>query len=192
MEKTNAIDSLKELKVEDRDTFLETLVHRFHKNIHRHKNTNWETVKDALEKNQAKLQVLFNMEQTGGEPDVVELIDTRPITFVDCSKETPLGRRNLCYDLEALNKRKQYKPLSNAITEAENIGIALLTEKEYKKLQELEDFDLRTSSWLYTPEEVRILGGALFGDKRYKRTFVYHNGAESYYGVRGFRGKVEL
>lgn len=192
MKKTNTLESLIELKKEDRDAFLETLKQRFEKNKNRHPNTNWKEVEMVLEKSLSTLQVLHNMEQSGGEPDVIEFTHTDKTTFVDCSKETPLGRRNLCYDLEALEKRKQYKPLSDALTEAARIGITLLTEEEYRQLQEKQDFDLRTSSWLLTPSAIRKLGGALFGDKRYNRTFVYHNGAESYYGVRGFRGKVEL
>lgn len=192
MKQTNTLESLKELKTEERGLFLDTLKVRFENNKYRHPNTNWSEVEVALEKSLTTLQVLYNMEQTGGEPDVIEFTHTNKTTFVDCSKETPLGRRNLCYDLEALEKRKQYKPLSDALTEADKIGITLLTEEEYRQLQEKQDVDLRTSSWLLSPSSIRNLGGALFGDKRYKRTFIYHNGAESYYGVRGFRGKVEL
>ncbi|MCR3905775.1 MAG: DUF4256 domain-containing protein [Tenericutes bacterium] len=173
--------------------FLELLKNRFTKNMHRHHDIRWENIHHKLKDNQSLLLSLFKMEETGGEPDVVGYNkDTNQCLFMDCSKETPSGRRSICYDREALNSRKTYKPNDTAIDMAKKIGIELLSEKEYRELQKLESFDLKTSSWILTPSEVRKLGGALFCDRRYDQVFVYHNGAESYYASRGFRGILKV
>ena len=164
---------------------------RFYENTNRHIGIKWN---DALKRlNEKALSSLKYMEETGGEPDVI-LYDEKNNCYLycDCSKESPIHRRNLCYDNEALNKRKTNKPVSSAMFEAEKNNIKLLTEEEYKYLQTLEDFDLKSSSWLLTENETRLLGGAIFGDKRYNRTFIYHNGAESYYSNRGFRGILKI
>lgn len=161
---------------------------RFNENMHRHANSNWNTIFEKL--NNDILFSLKYMEETGGEPDVI--IYQNSYWYCDCSKESPLSRRNLCYDNEALDKRKNNKPMSSALSEATKNNIRLLSEIEYKYLQSLEDFDLKSSNWLLTENEVRLLGGAIFGDKRYGRTFIYHNSAESYYSSRGFRGIVKI
>lgn len=172
---------------------LETLETRFAKNMKRHKGIDWEDVRAKLEANPEKLRALAEMERTGGEPDVVAY-DKRAgeYVFYDCAAETPAGRRSLCYDREALDSRKEHKPEDSAVDVAAAIGIELLTEDEYRELQKLGEFDLKTSSWLHTPEEIRKLGGAIFGDRRYDRVFVYHNGASSYYAARGFRGSLRV
>jgi len=166
---------------------LQTLKARFEKNMQRHEGLAWEKIQSKLKEKPDKLNVLFSMEETGGEPDVVNL-ETDKICFVDCSKESPKGRRSLCYDKASWESRKKFKPENNAADIAKEIGIELLTEEQYSKLQTLGEFDNTTSSWLKTPDAVRKLGGAIFGDYRFGRVFIYHNGAESYYAARGFRG----
>lgn len=166
---------------------------RFEKNMHRHKSLNWADIEDQLQQKPEKLWSLNQMEDTGGEPDVVSLDSkSSEIIFYDCVVETPKGRRSLCYDRAALDARKEHKPQNNAVEVAEAIGIELLTEEEYRQLQSIEQFDLKTSSWVKTPEEVRKLGGAIFCDSRYGRVFTYHNGAQSYYATRGFRGRLKI
>jgi hypothetical protein len=166
---------------------------RFEKNQKRHKGMEWENVEKKLLQNASALRSINEMENTGGEPDVVVLDKNQiDILYIDCSKETPKGRRSICYDAEALNSRKEHKPAHSAIGMAKEMGITLLTEEQYFQLQKIEAFDTKTSSWLQTPASIRKLGGAIFGDCRYERVFIYHNGAESYYGVRGFRGMVIL
>lgn len=172
---------------------LEILKMRFEKNMHRHKDLNWSDIEDRLQQKPEKLFSLNQMEDTGGEPDVVSLDSkSSEIIFYDCVVETPKGRRSLCYDRAALDARKEHKPENNAVEVAEAIGIELLTEEEYRQLQFVEHFDLKTSSWVKTPEEVRKLGGAIFCDSRYGRVFTYHNGAQSYYATRGFRGRLKI
>jgi hypothetical protein len=180
-----------DLSAEQRAELLHTLDKRFQKNMSRHKGIEWAKVKQRLEDDAAKLWSLNEMERTGGEPDVVSHNKrTGEFVFFDCSEETPKGRRSVCYDREGLESRKEHKPANNAVDMAATMGIELLTEEQYRLLQELGDFDLKTSSWLKTPLEIRKLGGAIFGDRRYGRVFVYHNGAQSYYAVRGFRGAL--
>lgn len=175
------------------ETFLSLLEIRFAENPKRHKGIEWAKVKERLEANPHKLWSLNEMERTGGEPDVVDYDkNTGVIIFYDCSPESPKGRRSLCYDREALETRKEHKPVSSAVEMANEMGIELLTEEDYRHLQESGPFDTRTSSWLKTPEKIRSLGGALFGDYRYGQVFVYHNGAESYYAARGFRGLLRI
>lgn len=170
---------------------LNILQTRFEKNPNRHKGIKWADVQKRLEANPAKLWSLDQMEETQGEPDVIAYDKkTDAYIFCDCAAETPKGRRSLCYDTEALESRKEHKPKNSALAMANEMGIEVLTEEEYFELQKLGNFDLKTSSWLKTPKEVRELGGAIFGDRRFGRVFIYHNGAESYYGVRGFRGKL--
>lgn len=172
---------------------LNTLKKRFEKNADRHKGIAWEKVQARLEAHPAKLWSLGEMEASGGEPDVVGYDKkTGEYIFYDCSEETPRGRRSLCYDREALYSRKEHKPKSSALDMAEAMGIELLTEEEYRALQELGGFDLKTSSWIKTPASIRKLKGALFCDRRYDTVFVYHNGAESYYAARGFRGSLRV
>lgn len=181
------------LSSEELSNLTSTLHKRFEKNMHRHSNHKWEIVLEKILQNPSVINTLFKMEASEGEPDVVDLDqDVNVIIFCDCSPESPKGRRSLCYDLEALNSRKEHKPKSDAFSEAKEIGIQLLDENQYFQLQSLDKFDLKTSSWLLTPPELRKLGGALFGDRRYDRTFIYHNGAESYYGARGFRGWIKI
>lgn len=161
--------------------------------MNRHKDLKWDNVREKLEAHPEKFWTLNEMEQTDGEPDVVEHDkQTDEYIFYDCSVESPKGRRSLCYDRDALESRKKHKPKNSAMDVAADIGIKLLTEEEYRKLQELGEFDTKTSSWLKTPDEVRELGGAIFGDFRFGRVFIYHNGAESYYGARGFRGSLRV
>ncbi len=175
-----------------KETILKTLQTRFEKNTHLHPKTKWEDVQKALEKNPEKLLTVFQMEESEGEPDVMEFENEKGIVFVDCSAESPKGRRSFCYDHQALEKRKEHKPKDSAINFAEKIGVELLSENEYRQLQKMGSFDLKTSSWIQTPENIRKLGGALFCDRRYDTVFVYHNGAESYYAARGFRAKVKI
>jgi len=176
-----------------REELLGVLKARFEKNPNRHRDIPWADVQARLEAAPDKLRSLEGMEKTGGEPDVVGFDPkTGQYLFVDCSAETPAGRRNLCYDRDALNSRKEHKPENSAVDLAAALGIDLLTEDQYRRLQELGTFDTKTSSWLKTPDAVRKLGGAIFGDYRYGRVFVYHNGAPSYYGVRGFRGVLAV
>jgi hypothetical protein len=181
------------MKAAERDVLLGQLKTRFEKHTPRHRGVAWTQVLAAIERKPAALESLRAMESTGGEPDVVVLdrkADT--ITFCDCAPETPAGRRSLCYDRAALDARKEHKPSGSAVEQAATMGIELLTEDQYRQLQELGEFDLKTSSWLATPSGVRALGGALFGDRRYGRVFIYHNGVQSYYAARGFRGLLRV
>ncbi|MEA3147253.1 MAG: hypothetical protein QOI53_2795 [Verrucomicrobiota bacterium] len=184
---------MKELSRKDRKELLDTLKTRFQKNIDRHKDLEWAKVQAKLDANREKSWSLKEMERTGGEPDVVGHDKrTDEYIFYDCSPESPKGRRSFCYDRAALESRKEHKPEDNAIDMAAAIGIELLTEKQYRELQTLGSFDLKTSSWVKTPADIRKLGGALFCDRRYNAVFVYHNGAESYYAARGFRGSLRV
>ncbi|MCF8284417.1 MAG: DUF4256 domain-containing protein [Sphingobacteriales bacterium] len=181
----------KSLSKAQKETLLEILNSRFEKNMNRHKGIEWKSVLTKLEVNADKLWSLNEMENTGGEPDVISFDKKSGIyTFVDCAAESPKGRRSICYDQEALNARKEYKPANSAINMAAEMGVEVLTEDEYKALQQLGKFDSKTSSWLKTPANIRKLGGAIFADYRFETIFVYHNGAESYYGGRAFRGKL--
>jgi hypothetical protein len=181
----------KELSPEQREELLRALKARFEKNMNRHEGLEWAKVQAKLEANTAKLWSLNEMERTGGEPDVVgQDLKTGEYVFYDCSAESPKGRRSVCYDREALESRKEHKPKDNAIDMAAAMGIELLTEEQYRELQKLGNFDLKTSSWVKTPADIRKLGGAIFCDRRYDTVFVYHNGAESYYAARGFRGSL--
>ena len=169
--------------------FLEMLQDRFEKNVGRHSGLDWSNIKRKLEKKPEKLGLLQEMERTGGEPDVIGIdAKTGQYIFCDCSPESPVGRRNLCYDREAQESRKEARPDDNAVDVAGRMGIEILTEEQYMRLQKIGNFDTKTSSWLRTPEEIRERGGAIFGDRRFGRVFVYHNGASSYYSARGFRG----
>ena len=182
-----------ELSPEQSDELLSTLKTRFGKNLNRHKGLDWDSVQTKLKANAEKLWSLSDMERTGGEPDVVGYDQTTgEYIFYDCSAETPKGRRSLCYDREALNSRKENKPQTSALDMAADMGIEILTEEQYRQLQNLGSFDAKTSSWVKTPSEIRKIGGALFTDFRYETVFVYHNGAESYYAVRGFRGSLRV
>lgn len=183
----------KKLSPVQREEILGILKARFDKNMDRHKGLEWANVQANLEKNTEKLWSLNEMEITGGEPDVVTL-DKKAgeYIFYDCSAESPKGRRNICYDREALESRKERKPQNNAIDMAADMGIEILTEEEYREAQKHGIFDTKTSSWVKTPETIRKLGGALFCDRRYDTVFVYHNGAEAYYAVRGFRGSLRV
>lgn len=175
----------------ERDQLLRTLKDRFEAHPHRHPGVAWTAVEARLESRPEALKSLRAMEATGGEPDVIGRDEaTGRLTFCDCSAQSPSGRRSLCYDRAALDSRKEHKPRSSALELAAEIGVALLTEAEYRDLQRLGEFDTKTSSWIATPAEVRSLGGALFCDRRYGTVFVYHNGAESYYAARGFRGTL--
>jgi hypothetical protein len=188
-----APDSKKTLPLEKRVELLKTLKDRFDKNMSRHKSWGCSKVQATLEAHSERLWSLHEMERTGGEPDVVGYDKkTGEFIFHDCSMESPKGRRSLCYDREALNARKEFKPKDSAIEMAAAMGIELLTEEEYRTLQTLGAFDTKTSSWVKTPAAIRKLGGALFCDRRYDSVFLYHNGAESYYAVRGFRGSLRV
>ncbi|WP_428233016.1 DUF4256 domain-containing protein [Flavobacterium sp.] len=181
------------LSPEQQEELLNVLAARFEKNIQRHKGIEWCKVQAKLEANPHKLWSLDEMERTEGEPDVVGYDKkTDEYIFYDCSPESPKGRRSLCYDHEALEKRKENKPVDSAINRAAEMGIEILNEEQYKELQELGNFDAKTSSWIVTPSAIRKLGGALFSDFRYNTVFVYHNGAESYYAARGFRGLLRV
>jgi hypothetical protein len=183
----------KTLHADQQETLIETLKKRFEKYINRHKGIEWMDVQKKILANADKLWSLNEMEKTGGEPDVIGFDkNTGEFIFCDCSIESPKERRSLCYDREALESRKEYKPENSALDLAKSMGIELLTETEYKSLQELGNFDTKTSSWIQTPPEIRKLGGALFADFRYNHTFVYHNGASSYYAARGFRGSLRV
>jgi hypothetical protein len=187
------MENKKELSPEEHSVLLGVLKDRFEKNKNRHKGLEWVKVRAKLEANKEKLWSLHEMERTAGEPDVVSCDSkTNEYIFYDCSAESPKGRRSACYDREALESRKQYKPENNAIDMAAEMGIELLTEEQYRELQQLGNFDTKTSSWLVTPLEIRKLGGAIFADFRYGTVFVYHNGAESYYAARGFRGSLKV
>ncbi|HVF30884.1 MAG TPA: DUF4256 domain-containing protein [Pyrinomonadaceae bacterium] len=181
----------KKLSTAQSEELVETLRARFEKNTMRHNGLKWAEVQSRLESAPEKLWSLNEMEATGGEPDVVGF-DKGEFVFFDCSAESPKGRRSICYDREALNARKEHKPANSATDLAAEIGIEILSEEQYRELQELGEFDLKTSSWILTPPEIRKRGGALFCDRRYDHVFVYHNGADSYYAVRGFRGCVRV
>jgi hypothetical protein len=174
-----------------KQSLLHLLKLRFEKNMPRHKDLKWDDVIKRLENNEDKLKALNEMESSSGEPDVVGLDDGQYL-FMDCAKETPKDRRNLCYDLKALEERKTFKPKGNAMDLASQMGIEILNEEQYRYLQSLGEFDTKTSSWLKTPKPIRDLGGALFADRRYDHVFIYHNGASSYYAGRGFRGILKV
>lgn len=181
------------LSPDDIKVLVNTLKKRFEKNLDRHKGISWERVEGRLKMHLEKLKSLHEMERTGGEPDVVgHDPKTGEYVFYDCAAESPKGRRSLCYDRKALDERKEYKPKDSALDVARAMGIELLTEDEYRALQELGEYDTKTSSWLQTPAEIRKLGGAIFADRRYDHVFVFHNGADSYYGSRGFRGSLRV
>ena len=181
------------MKAQEREELLQALKARFEKNMHRHKGVAWANVQAKLEGNPDALRSLREMELTGGEPDVIgHDREAGHFTFCDCSAESPIGRRSVCYDREALDSRKEHKPKSCAVEMAAAVGIDLLTEEQYRELQILGEFDTKTSSWVKTPHDIRSLGGALFGDRRYGKVFVYHNGAQSYYAARGFRGSLRV
>ena len=183
----------KKLSSEQLNELLNTLKIRFEKNMHRHKNIEWTKIRTKLEANPEKLWSLNEMEATGGEPDVIGYDKkSDEFMFFDCAAESPIGRRSLCYDREALESRKKHKPENNAIDTAKAMGVEILSEEQYRDLQKLGEFDLKTSSWVKTPPEIRKLGGAIFCDRRYNQVFVYHNGAESYYAARAFRGFVRV
>jgi hypothetical protein len=183
----------KELSAKQQEELLGTLKQRFEKNMSRHKGLAWAQVQAKLQANAQALWSLNEMERTGGEPDVIgQDKKTGEYIFFDCSAESPKGRRSACYDREALEARKENKPAANAIGMAADIGIEILTEDQYRELQKLGEFDTKTSSWVKTPSEIRKLGGAIFCDRRYNTVFVYHNGAESYYAARGFRGLLKV
>ena len=183
----------RELSPEQLEKLLRALKDRFEKNMNRHKDFEWAKVQAKLEDNTEKLWSLNEMERTDGEPDVVGYDkETGEYIFYDCSAESPKGRRNVCYDREGLESRKEHKPENNAIDMAAAMGIELLTEEQYRELQKLGNFDTKTSSWVKTPSDIRKLGGALFADRRYDNVFVYHNSAPSYYGVRAFRGSLRF
>ena len=183
----------KELSAEQRKELLGVLKVRFEKNMNRHKGLGWADVQARLESRAEKLWPLSEMERTGGEPDVVgQDKKTGEYIFYDCSEDSPKGRRSFCYDREALDARKEHKPKNNAMDMAAATGVTLLTEEEYRELQKLGHFDTKTSSWVQTPSPIRKLGGALFCDRRYDTVFVYHNGAESYYAARAFRGSLRV
>ncbi|KIO64420.1 hypothetical protein B4064_2782 [Caldibacillus thermoamylovorans] len=182
-----------QLSPEQQEELLEILKTRFEKNMNRHNGLEWAKVQAKLETNTEKLWSLYEMERTGGEPDVVVFDkETGEFIFYDCSPESPKGRRSVCYDREALESRKNHKPQNNAIDMARDMGIEILSEEQYRGLQKLGHFDTKTSSWVKTPENIRKLGGAIFCDRRYDTVFVYHNGADSYYASRGFRGSLRV
>jgi len=181
------------LNTSKKQELLNTLKMRFEKNKNRHQNINWLDVQTKLESNPQKLQSLFLMEETGGEPDLIGIDEqSNEYLFVDCSSESPKGRRSLCYDREALDSRKEYKPENSVLDCAAEMGIELLNEEQYRTLQSFGKFDTKTSSWIKTPDSIRKLGGAIFADYRYNTIFVYHNGASSYYATRGFRGVLRV
>ncbi|XZF15739.1 DUF4256 domain-containing protein [Chitinophagaceae bacterium MMS25-I14] len=187
----------KKLSSQEHGELLGILKSRFEKNTSRHKGIDWDSVQTKLEAHPEKMWSLYEMERTGGEPDVVVLMTAGndkkgEYIFIDCSAESPKGRRSLCYDREAHESRKEHKPESNAVDAAADMGIELLTEEQYRELQQLGKFDLKTSSWIATPPAIRKLGGAVFCDRRYDTVFMYHNGAESYYAARGFRGLLKV
>jgi len=187
------MEKKRKLTPEQQKTLFIVLKTRFEKNISRHKGMDWNSIQKKLETNLEKLWSLNEMESTGGEPDVIDFDkNTGEYIFYDCSPESPKGRRSICFDREALDSRKEHKPDNNAMDMAADMGIDMLSENEYRNLQQLGSFDTKTSSWVQTPTEIRKLGGALFCDRRYNYVFVYHNGAESYYGVRGFRGSLKV
>jgi hypothetical protein len=183
----------KELSLKQRNELLATLKARFERHLSRHKELDWAKVQARLEANAQKLWSLAEMERNDGEPDVVGYDKkSGEVVFMDCAAESPAVRRSICYDREGLDSRKEHKPSGNALDTAAAMGVSILTEEEYRKLQKLGEFDLKTSSWLWTPEDVRERGGALFGDRRYGRVFIYHNGASSYFAARGFRASLRV
>jgi len=185
--------SKKSLSPKEQEKFLNILKERFENNMNRHKGIKWDKLQAKLEANPAKLWSLNEMENTGGEPDVIGYDKKKnEFIFYDCSPESPKGRRSFCYDRKALDSRKEHKPKNNALDFANEMGVEILTEEEYRGLQTLGEFDLKTSSWVKTPDEIRKLGGAIFCDRRFNTVFTYHNGAESYYGSRAFRGKLRV
>ena len=187
------MNTKKKLSAEQREELLSTLKARFEKNMGRHKGLEWARVQEKLEGNPEKLWSLSEMERTGGEPDVVgHDTKTGEYIFYDCAPESPKGRRSVCYDREALEARKEHKPKDSALDMAAAIGVEILTEEQYRELQKLGNFDTKSSSWVKTPPDIRKLGGALYCDRRYNHVFVYHNGADSYYAVRGFRGSLRI
>lgn len=189
------MENQKELLSDQCQALIKILKIRFEKNSHRHNGLEWTLVQARLDSavGREKLWSLHEMEQTGGEPDVVGVdAETGECVFMDCSAESPKGRRSLCYDRQALESRKEFRPQNNVVDMADAMGVDLLTESQYRDLQKLEAFDLKTSSWVKTPAEIRNLGGAIFCDRRYNHVFVYHNGAESYYNVRGFRVSLKI
>jgi len=191
MNKTKS--NTKKLSSEQREELLRALKARFEKNMNRHKGLEWAKIQTKLEANAEKLWSLNEMERTGGEPDVVgHDKKTGEYIFYDCSAESPKGRRSVCYDGDALRSRKEHKPQNSAMDLADDMGIEILPEEQYRELQKLGEFDTKTSSWVKTPAEIRNLGGALFCDRRYDQVFVYHNGAESYYAARAFRGSLRV
>lgn len=191
--KTASENVIKELSAEQRDELMQIVKARFDKNMHRHEGIEWNDVQVRLDANPEKLWSLYEMERTEGEPDVIGYDQAAgEYIFCDCSKESPKGRRSVCYDREALEARKKNKPENSAIDMANAMGIEMLTEEQYRELQKLETFDTKTSSWVLTPSDIRKLGGALFCDYRYGHVFVYHNGADSYYSARGFRGLLKI
>lgn len=176
-----------------KEEILDILKLRFENNVNRHVNILWNDVYNKLINNKNKIEILIKMEETGGEPDVVDYDEkTNEYVFYDCSKESPEGRRSICYDKEALESREKFPPKNSAVEMSKEIGVEILGEKEYRYLQTLGEFDLKTSSWVKTPDEIRRLGGAIFCDRRYNTIFTYHNGADSYYSVRGFRGSLRV
>ena len=182
-----------EYSAEHQETLIGILQVRFDKHMNRHSDLNWQDVRARLEANSAKLRSLHEMEATGGEPDVVgQDRETGEFIFYDCAAESPKGRRSICFDQEALDSRKEHKPKHSAVAMAVEMGVELLTEEQYRQLQTIGEFDKKTSSWVQTPDHIRKLGGAIFCDRRYDTVFVYHNGAESYYGARGFRGSLRV
>ena len=182
-----------ELSIEETETLLRTLKNRFQKNMHRHQNLKWEEVQEKLLSHPDKLWSLMEMEETEGEPDVVGKDEkSGEYFFFDCSAESPKGRRSICYDQDALASRKQHPPKNSALGMAAEMGIEIMTEQQYRRLQEIVKFDTKTSSWIKTPDKIRELGGAIFGDWRYGQVYFYHNGADSYYGARGFRGVLKV
>ena len=185
--------NVRKLSSEQREKLLKVLKTRFEKNMNRHKDIEWAKVQAKLESNTRKLWSINEMERTGGEPDVVSYdAKTKEYVFYDCSVESPSGRRSFCYDREALNSRKEHKPKNSAIDMADSMGIEILSEEQYRELQKFGKFDTKTSSWIKTPSDIRKLGGAIFADFRYSKIFVYHNGAESYYAARAFRGLLKV
>ena len=193
MAKPSNADTRRELSQKERDELMSILAARFNSYPNRHKGLDWKKIQERLLANPQKLWSLHQMESTGGEPDVAGF-DEKPgeYIFFDCSAETPKDRRSLCYDRKALESRKEFKPRNSAVDAASSMGVDLMNEKQYMEIQTLGKFDTRTSSWLKTPPEIRELGGAIFGDRRYNHVFIYHNGAESYYSGRGFRGVLRV
>jgi hypothetical protein len=193
MRTASASTGKRELSTVQRDELLKTLKTRFARNMNRHQSLEWASVQAKLERNAERLWSLNEMERTGGEPDVIgHDKKTGEYIFCDCSEETPKGRRSICYDREALESRKEHKPKDSAMNMADAMGLELLTEEQYRELQKLGEFDTKTSSWVKTPSAIRKLGGALFCDRRFDTVFLYHNGAESYYAARGFRGSLRV